>query len=95
MAQASAEKLEHTGPAEKSSLGATERAVGKYARAAFSKRKRAFCPKHQIVWWEIVKMSEGRNLARERGESEREHGEERVDFTVTEGRFKEEREEKH
>ena len=89
MAQDSAEKLEHTGPAEKNSFSATERAVGKYARAVFAKRKRnsAFCPKHQIVWWERVKMSKGRTLARERGESEREHGEERVDSTVTEGRF--------
>ena len=41
MAQASAEKLEHTGPAEKKSgLGAIERAAGKYARAAFAQRKR-------------------------------------------------------
>ena len=51
MAQASAEKLEHTGPAEKSSLSATERAVGKYARAAFAKRKTngAVCPAYQIM----------------------------------------------
>ena len=41
MAQASAEKLEHTGPAEKKSgLSATEKAVGKYAGAAFAKKKR-------------------------------------------------------
>ena len=34
MAQASAEKIEHTGPAEKKQV-ATEKAVGKYARAVF------------------------------------------------------------
>ena len=41
MAQASAEKLEHTGPAEKKKSGfsTTERAVGKYARAAIAKKK--------------------------------------------------------
>ena len=42
MVQVSAEKLEHTGPAEKekSGLSATERAVGKCAGAAYAKRKR-------------------------------------------------------
>ena len=35
---------------------------------------------------ERVKVGKSRTLARERG-SEREHGEERVDFTVKEGRF--------
>ena len=53
MAQASAEKLEQTEPAEKerSGLSATERAVGKYARTAFSKRKknRSVCPEYQIT----------------------------------------------
>ena len=34
-------------------------------------------------------MSEGRTLARERGESEREHGEKRVDSTVKAGSKKE------
>ena len=38
--QASAEKLEPTGPAEKSSFIATERAVGKYTRAAFAEMKK-------------------------------------------------------
>ena len=42
MTQASAEKLEHTGPAEKgkSGLSATERAVGKNAVAVLVKRNR-------------------------------------------------------
>ena len=43
MAQASAEKLDHTEPAKKKSL-AIETAVGKYARAAFFKRKRNRAP---------------------------------------------------
>ena len=44
-------KLEHTWPSEKSGLSAIKRAVGKYARAAFSKRKRnrAVSPEHQIM----------------------------------------------
>ena len=46
--QASAEKSEH---AEKDGLSATERAVGKYTRAAFAKRERnrAVSLEHQIV----------------------------------------------
>ena len=54
MAQASAEKLEHTGTAEKERMASVpqrERAIGKYAGAALAKRKRnrAVCPKHQIM----------------------------------------------
>ena len=53
MAQTLAEKLEHTGPAEKKKSGfsATARAVGKYAIAVFAKmeRNRAVCSEHQIV----------------------------------------------
>ena len=64
MTQASAGKLEHTGSAEKgkSGLSATERAVGKYAEAAFAKRKRnrAVSPEYQIVNGERVKVSESR-----------------------------------
>ena len=69
MAQASAEKLEQTGPAEKkkSGLSVTTRAVGKYARAALAKRKRnrAVSTEHQIVM-RRVKVSKSRTLARER-----------------------------
>ena len=36
---------------------------------------------------ERVKVCESRTLARERGGSERKHGEVRVDSTVNEGRF--------
>ena len=71
MAQASAKKLEHTGPAEKERVGlsATERADGKNAGTALAKRKRnrAVCPKHQIMKGEKVKVGESRTLARERG----------------------------
>ena len=72
MAQASEEKLEHTGPAEKERVASVPQR--KYARAALAKRKRnrAVCPDHQY---------------HEGGGSEREHGEERVDSTVKEGRF--------
>ena len=53
----------------KSGLSATEIAVGKYARAAFAKRKRnrAVSPKHQIMREERVKVGESRTLARKRG----------------------------
>ena len=87
MAQASAEKLEHTGPAEKERV-ATERAVGKNAGAAFAKKKRnrAVCPEYQIMRGEKVKVGESCTLTREGG-SEREHEEERMDSTRKEGRF--------
>ena len=69
MAQAPAEKREHTGSAEKERV-ATKRAVGKYAGAAFAKRRnRGVGPEHQMVRWERVQVSESRTLARERGQS--------------------------
>ena len=93
MAQALVEKLERTGPTEKERVASVpqrerERAVGKYARAAFTNRKRnkANCPEYQIIRRERVKVSESRILARERG-TEWEHGKEKVDSTVKEGRF--------
>ena len=71
MVQASAEKLEHTGPAEKERVASVrrERAVGKNAGAALAKRKRnkADCPKYQIMREERVKMGESHTLVRERG----------------------------
>ena len=92
MAQASAEKLEHTVPAEKERVASVpqSRAVGKNAGAAFNKRKRnrAVCPEYQIMRGERVKMGESRTIGERRGGgSEREHGVERVDSTVNEGRF--------
>ena len=90
MAQASVEKLEHTGPAEKgkSGLSTIGRAVGKYAGAALAKRKwsRAVCPKHQIMKGRESRWARAA-IWRVRGGSEREHGVERVDSTVNEGRF--------
>ena len=72
MANASAKKLEYTGPAEKERVASVsqrekERAVGKYVGAAFSKRKRnkAVCPEYQIMRGEAVKVSESRITERE------------------------------
>ena len=51
MAQASAEKLEDTGPDEKKKVvSISQRAVGKYHRFVFAKRdrNRAVSPEHQI-----------------------------------------------
>ena len=77
MAQASAEKLEHTGPTEKervTSVPQRERAVGKNAGAALEKEQSRLSrvPDHEGG------ESQG---GRERGGSEREHGVERVDST--------------
>ena len=69
MVQALVEKLEHTGPAEKKvSFSATERAVGKYARAAFAKRKRnrVVCLEHQIIRRAFSVREEKRAAAEER-----------------------------
>ena len=86
MAQASAEKLEHTGPAEKERV-ATERAVGKYVRAALAKmkRNRAVTSEFQILKEERKSRWARAAPWRERGGSEREHGEKRVDSTVKKG----------
>ena len=69
MAQASAKKLERTGPAEKervsSVFNATERAVGKYAGAALAKRNRTVCPEYQIMGGKRVRVGESRTLVRE------------------------------
>ena len=66
----------------------TERAVSKNAGAALTKRKRnrAVCPKHQIMRRKESRWARVAPL-RERAGSEREHGVERVDSTVNEGRF--------
>ena len=58
-------------------LSVTERAVGKYARAAFAKRKRnsAICPQYQIMREEKVKMGKSRTLASKRGiRARKKHG---------------------
>ena len=96
MAQASAEKLEHTGPAEKERVAvgknsystATKRAVGKNARPTFAKGKtnRAISPDHQIMSCERVQMTESHILMRER-RVRGEHREERVSSTLEDGGF--------
>ena len=82
--------IEHTGPAEKekSGLSATERAVGRNTGAAFAKKKRnrAVCPEYQIMRGRESKWVRAAPW-RVRGGSERDHGEERLDFTVKEGKF--------
>ena len=72
----------------KSGFSATEKAVGKYARAPLAKkrRNRAVSPECQIMGGERVKVGESRTLAREGG-SEREHEEEKVDYCVKEGQI--------
>ena len=64
-----------------------QRAVGKNAGAAFAKRKtnRAVCPDYQIVRGRESRWARAAPW-RERGGSEREHGVERVNSTVNEGR---------
>ena len=66
MVQTSVEKPEHAGPAEKERV-ATERAVGKNAGAAITKRNRADSPEYQIMRWQRVKVGESSTLASERG----------------------------
>ena len=70
MAQASAKKLEQTRPAENErvvSVPQRERAVGKYATAAFAKlkRNRAVSPEYQIMMGERVKVRQSHTLTRE------------------------------
>ena len=68
MAQASAEKLEHTGPDEKERVASVlQRAVGKNAEAVFAKGKwnRAICPEYQVM--KRVKVGESRTFVSERG----------------------------
>ena len=52
MAQASAEKLEHTGPTEKKGVASVpQREELANTPSAFAKRNRAVCPDHQIMRW--------------------------------------------
>ena len=69
MAQASAKKLEHTGPAEKERVASVpQRAVGKNAGAALCQKEKeqgrqSRIPDHE---GERVKVGESRTLARDR-----------------------------
>ena len=96
MAQASAEKLEHTGPTEKERVASVPQReqFGKNAGAAFAKRKRnrAVCPEYQIMRGMRESRWAKATPWQERGGSEQEHGVGRVDSIVREAGFKEERE---
>ena len=87
MAQASAVKLGQTGPAEKERVASVPQSE-QLASTSLAKRKRnrAVCPDHQIVRWEETKGEREPHFG-ERGRSEWEHGEERVDSTVKKRRF--------
>ena len=72
MAQASAEKLEHTGPAEKEKV-ATERAVSKYAGASLDKMKKEQSRQSKAPYHEGGESQGGREPhlgEREGGQSE-------------------------
>ena len=70
MAQASAEKLEHTGPAEKErvvSVPQREQLASTPESSLPKKKNRAVCPEYQIMCGgERVKVNESRTLTRER-----------------------------
>ena len=71
MAQASVEKLEHTGPGEKGKSGLSATQTEQLASvpeppSPKAKRNRAICPEDQIMRGERVKVSESITLARER-----------------------------
>ena len=82
-------KLENTGPAAKervASVSQSEQLARTPQPLSPKEKNKAICPDQQIVRGERVKVSESRPW-REKGGSEREHGEERVDPTVKENRF--------
>ena len=71
MVQASAEKFEHSGPAEKERVASVPQreplARTPEPPLPKGKRNRAVCPKHQIMRGERVKVGESCTLAREGG----------------------------
>ena len=70
MAQASAEKLKHTGPAEKERVASVPRReqMARTPEPPLPKRKRnrAVCPEYQIMRGERFNVGESSTLARER-----------------------------
>ena len=68
MAQASAEKLEHTGPAGKERLASVPQRESslqvRWSPPYQRKRNRAVCPEHQIMRGKRVKVGASRTLAR-------------------------------
>ena len=73
MAQASAEKLEHTGPAEKERVASVPQRESSWqerqSRPCQKEKEQSLfsCSEYQIMRGERVKMGESRTLARERG----------------------------
>ena len=89
MAQASAEKLEHTGPAEKERVASVPQReqMARTPEPPLPRGKEtAVCPEYQIMRGRESRLVRAAPW-RERGGSEREHEEERVDSMVNEGRF--------
>ena len=82
MVQASAKKLEHNGPAEKKRVASVphRNQLARPEPLLPKKRNRAVSPEYQIMRARAAPW-------RERGGDQREHGEERVDSLVNEGRF--------
>ena len=90
MAQASAKKLEHTGPTEKERVASVPQreqlASMPEPPLPKEKRNRVICPEYQIMRGKESRWARAAPW-RERGGSEREHGDEMVGSTVKEGRF--------
>ena len=73
MAQASVEKLEYTGPADKervASVPQREQLAGTPEPLLPKGKRTAVCPEHQIVRWERFMVSESRTLARKKRENQ-------------------------
>ena len=87
MAQASAEKLEHTGPAEEKGVASVPQREQLASTRQEAKRKKEQSRLSRVPDHEGGESQSGRELHLARGGSEREHGVERVDSTVKEGRF--------
>ena len=90
MAQASAEKLQHTGPTETERVASVPQGkqLASTPEPPLPKRKETEPSVQSTRSWggERVKVGESYTLTRERG-SEREHEEKTVDSTVKEVRF--------
>ena len=67
MAQDSAEKLEHTEPAEKERVVSVLESSWQVHQSRLCQKEQSRCPEYQIIRWERVKVGESRTFARERG----------------------------
>ena len=89
-AQASVEKLEHTEPAEKERVASVpqKEQLARTSEPSLPKEgTKVVCPEYQIMGRGESPRWARASPWRERGGSEREHREGRVDSTVKEGRF--------